>query len=104
VEVCDAELPKASSAPSASPAGQINLLLEMSMPVSVSMGQMEMKIRDLLQVGPGSVLKLDKHVGEPVELYLNGVKFALADLVVVGERIGVRVREVLGGAEAITGG
>lgn len=96
VEVQDAELAQAEEvAVPAAEGGQIDLLLDMPMPVSVQFGQIEMPVRQLLQLGPGTVVKLDKLVGEPLDLFLRGVRFATGDLVVVGEQIGVRVREVI---------
>ncbi len=75
--------------------GQIDMLLDMTVSVTATLGQTEISVRDLLRYGPGTVLKLDRLAGEPVDLYLRGVKFAVGDLVVVGEQLGVRIREVL---------
>ena len=75
--------------------GQIGLLLDTIVHVSVSLGTVEAEIRELLQLGPGAVLKLDKLVGEPVDLFLRGIRFATGNLVVVGDRMGVRIKEVL---------
>ncbi len=66
------------------------------------LGEAEIQIRELLQMGPGSVLKLDRQTGEPVDLYMRGTRFATGYLVVVGEQLGVRVKEILapqGGAK-----
>jgi flagellar motor switch protein FliN/FliY len=95
VDVHDAELPEAADSGAKGSAGQIDILLDAPVTVSVEMGQVEVEIRDLLQVGRGSVLKLDRKVGEPLDLYLRGVRFATGDLVVVGEQLGVRIREIL---------
>jgi len=46
-------------------------------------------------MGPGSVLELDKKVGEPIDLYLRGIRFASGSLVVVGDQLGVKIREIL---------
>ena len=51
--------------------------------------------RELLEMGPGSVLKLDRQVGEPIDLFLRGVRFATGHLVVVGDHLGVRIKEIL---------
>lgn len=65
------------------------------MPVLAQLGQVEIAVRDLLQMGPGSVIQLDKKAGEPVDLYLRGVQFATGTLVVVGDQLGVRIKEIL---------
>jgi len=100
VEAHDAELPKAAETAAQAGGQQIDLLLETDMEVSVCLGKAELQVRDLLQAGPGSVIKLDRKAGEPVDLYLRGVRFATGSLVVIGEQLGVRVREILPAASA----
>jgi len=95
VDVHEAEPPQAAEGVVESPGGQIDILLDATMQVAARLGQAELKVRDLLQMGPGSVLPLDKQVGQPVELYLRGIKFATGMLVVVGDRLGVRIKEIL---------
>lgn len=95
VDVRDAELPRAEDQQIAGQPGQIDILMDTTIPVSAQLGQVEMEVREVLQVGPGSVLKLDKQAGQPIDLFLRGVRFATGDLVVIGEQLGVRVREVL---------
>jgi len=95
VEVQEVDLQKVAGEQATGQSAQIDVLMETSMPVSAQLGQVEMEVREILQLGPGSVLKLDKQVGEPVDLYLRGVRFAVGDLVVIGEQLGVRIRRVL---------
>ncbi|MHC4716375.1 MAG: FliM/FliN family flagellar motor switch protein [Planctomycetota bacterium] len=95
VEVAEAELPEAPPTPDTGRPGQVDVLLDVKLPVEVRLGQVDAQVRDLLQLGPGSVLQLDKPVGDPVELYLGGVPFATAQIVVVGDKLGVRIREIL---------
>ena len=99
VEVQSAELPEAEDSPPVGPGGQVDILLDTALTVSASLGETEMEVRDLLQLGPGSVLKLDRRVVEPVDLVLRGIKFAKGVLVVVGDRLGVRIKEILPPAE-----
>lgn len=75
--------------------GSIDILLDMDVPVTVIIGQTEIPIRRLLQLGPGSVLKLGKAIDEPVELYLRDTKFATGSVVVVDDRFAVKIREIL---------
>jgi len=78
------------------PAGQLDILLEMSVPLSVVLGQTQIPVRRLLQLGPGSVLKLEKPIEAPADLYLRDSKFAEVDVVVVDDRFAVRIRKILG--------
>lgn len=95
VEVQEAELPQAPPGGAKPGSGQIDILLETTVPVMVRLGQTELPVRELLQMGPGSVIRLDRQAGEPVDVFLRGIRFATGNLVVVGERLGVRIREIL---------
>ena len=93
--VSEAELAQAPAEIVPGSPGQIEILLDARMGVTVELGRVEIPVRDLLGLGAGSVLKLDRRKGEPVDLYLRGVKFATGHLVVVGEQLGVRIKEIL---------
>ena len=95
VDVSPADLPEAQASASSGAGSQIDILLEASVPVLVKLGQVEIQLKKLLQLNPGSVLILDKQAGEPVDLMLRGMRFATANLVVVGDKLGVRIREIL---------
>ncbi len=100
VDVHDAELPEAQSDASAGTGGgQIDILLDSTMPIEVCLGRAEMTVGQLLQLGPGSVIKLDKLAGEPVELLLRNVQFATGTLVVVGDQLGVKIKEIVSAQE-----
>ena len=77
-------------------AGSIDVLLAMDVSVTVVIGQTELPIKRLLQLGSGSVLKLDKSIDEPADLYLRDTKFATGDVVVVDGRFAIRIKQVLG--------
>jgi flagellar motor switch protein FliN/FliY len=94
-QVSEVELTEAADRSVRTAGGQIGILLDTAVPVTVCLGEVEAEVRQLLQMGPGSVLRLNKQVGEPVDLYLRGIKFATGHLVVVGEHMGVRIKEVL---------
>ena len=93
----NAELTEAQDVEGA-PGGEENLdvLLDINMPITVNIGKSVVPFRRLLQLGPGSVLKLDKTVGQPAELYIQDVKFATGDIVVVDGCFAVRIKEILG--------
>ena len=98
IEVSEAELPEAAERNVVGGRGQIDILLDASVSVAVYLGQTDVLVRDLLQMGAGSVVKLDKRVGEPVDLYVRGVMFATGSMVVVGDQLAVRVEEILSSA------
>ena len=73
----------------------IDILLDMNIPVTVAIGQTEIPIQRVLQLGPGSVLKLDKPIDAPADLYLKGTRFATGNVVVVDGRFAVRITQIL---------
>ena len=79
--------------------GQIDILLDTEMTITACLGEVTIAVRELLQMGQGSVLTLDKQVGQPLDLYLRGVRFATGKLVVVGSQLGIRVEEILPAAK-----
>jgi flagellar motor switch protein FliN len=95
VEVGQVEIPEVAEMSVQVPPGQIDILLETAMPVQACLGAVEIQVKDLLQLGPNSVVKLNQQVGEPIDLHLCGVRFATGHLVVVGDQLGVRIKEVL---------
>lgn len=74
----------------------LDILLDITMPITVNLGKVEVPFKRLLQLGPGSVLQLDKTIGQPAELCVQGIKFATGDIVVVDGCFAVRMKEVLG--------
>ena len=75
--------------------GGIDMILNMTVPVTVAVGRTKISIQRLLQLGPGSVLKLDKSVSEPMELYLNGSKFATGEVVVIDDQFGIKIESII---------
>ncbi|MDM7917523.1 MAG: flagellar motor switch protein FliN [Candidatus Eisenbacteria bacterium] len=73
-------------------------LLDISIPVVIEIGRTEMTVQDLLQLSAGSVIPLERMVGEPVDVYVSDRKLAQGEVVVVGDRFGVRLTRLLGGA------
>lgn len=92
------EFPQAPQNKTASPGSSIDLLLDMDVLVSVVIGKIEIPIQKFLQLGTGSVLKLEKPIEAPVDLYLKDTKFATGNIVVVDDMFAVRIKEVLGAA------
>jgi len=83
--------------------GKIEMLLDINMPITVTLGGTEIPVRQLLQLCPGSVLQLDKLIDEPAELYVQDIKFATGDIVIVDGHFAIRIKEIEGASpEEIT--
>ncbi len=72
-------------------------LLDVSMPVVIEIGRTSMTVQEVLQLGTGSVVALDRMVCEPVDVYVGDRKLAEGEVVVVGEHFGVRISSVVAG-------
>lgn len=83
-----------------SPPG-IDLILDITLPVTVELGRTRMLIRDILNLAPGSVLELDKLAGEPVDLLVNDKPIAKGEVVVIDENFGVRLTNIVNTTERI---
>lgn len=73
----------------------VDLILDVQLQVSVELGRSSMKVKDVLNLGPGSIVELDKHPGEPVEVIVNNKVVARGEVVVVDECFGVRITEIV---------
>ena len=73
----------------------LSLLMDVALKVTVELGRAHMAIKDVLALGPGSIIELDKLAGEPVDIIVNGVCIAHGEVVVVDENFGVRVTEIV---------
>jgi flagellar motor switch protein FliN/FliY len=83
-------------------AGQgLDLLMDVPLRVTVELGRTRMQIRDVLELGKGSVVELDKLAGEPVDLLVNGKLIARGEVVVIDENFGVRVTDIVSPAERL---
>ncbi|QSX77603.1 flagellar motor switch protein FliN [Agrilutibacter solisilvae] len=85
------------------PGGDLNLDVILDVPVSLSLevGRARIPIRNLLQLNQGSVVELDRAAGEPLDVYVNGTLIAQGEVVVVNDRFGVRLTDVVSPAERI---
>jgi flagellar motor switch protein FliN/FliY len=90
--------------PSPRPVDSLGFVMDVPIEVTVEIGRRSMKISDILRLGPGSVLELDKVSGEPLDIYVNGRLIARGEAVVVGDHYGVRLTEVLVVDESATRG
>lgn len=92
-----------SADPGAGSGGDINLDVVLDIPVTLSMevGRSKLSIRNLLQLNQGSVVELDRATGEPLDVYVNGTLVAHGEVVVVNEKFGIRLTDVISPAERI---
>ncbi len=79
----------------------IERVLEIPLTIHVELGRKKMKIRELLQVGAGAVVPLETQAGSPLSIYANNTLIAEGEAVVVGERYGVRVTDIVSPAERV---
>jgi flagellar motor switch protein FliN/FliY len=86
-----------------STAGAPDLDVILDIPVSISMevGRTSITIRNLLQLNQGSVIELDRLAGEPLDVLVNGTLIAHGEVVVVNEKFGIRMTDVISPAERI---
>ena len=73
---------------------KIAFLLDVPLEMTVELGRSEKTIREILALGPGSVVELDKSAGEPVDILVNGRKVARGEVVVIDESFGIRIVEI----------
>ncbi len=79
----------------------IDLILDVPLEISVVLGKTKKNIRDILNLGTGSLIELDKLAEEPVEILVNGKKVAYGEVVVVDENFGVRITSIISGEERV---
>jgi flagellar motor switch protein FliN len=79
---------KKGSAPLAS-------LYDLTLPVAIELGRTAMTVQEVLHLGRGSVIELDRLAGEPVDVYVGDRRFAEAEVVVLGENFGVRITRII---------
>ena len=79
----------------------LEFLLDISLNISVEVGRTQILIKDLLQMQEGGVIELDKLAGEPLDIYVNSRLIAKGDAVLVNDRLGVRLTDVISPAERL---
>jgi len=81
--------------------GNIELLLDVRLPVTVELGRTEVEVGEILRFGPGSIIELSKEANQPVDLLVNGVLVARGEVVVVEENFGIRLTTLVSPEERI---
>ncbi|MEO7361960.1 MAG: flagellar motor switch protein FliN [Gemmatimonadaceae bacterium] len=78
----------------------MSMLLDLTLPVSIELGRTSMTVQEILRLGRGSVIQLDRLAGEPIDIYVGDRRFAEGEVVVLGEHFGVRITRILASAPA----
>lgn len=79
----------------------LDVILDVPVALSLEVGRTRMPIRSLLQLNRGSVIELERGAGEPLDVYVNGTLIAHGEVVVINDRFGVRLTDVVSPSERI---
>lgn len=79
----------------------LDFLYDIPLNISVEVGRSKIKLKDLLKMGEGYVLELDKLAGEPLDLYVNSKLIAKGEAVMVGDKFGIRLTDVVSTADRL---
>lgn len=77
----------------------LDLILDVGVTIALEVGRTRITVRELLQLTQGSILELDRLAGEPLDVLVNGVRVARGEVVVVNEKFGIRLIEVVSPSE-----
>jgi flagellar motor switch protein FliN/FliY len=101
VEVQKASFQPLGNAAASTVPKNIDLILDVPLEISVVLGRTKKNIKDILSLGTGSLIELDKLAEEPVEILVNGKRVAYGEVVVVDENFGVRITSIVSSAERV---
>lgn len=73
----------------------LGMLLDLTLPVSIELGRTSMTVQEILRLGRGSVIQLERLAGEPIDVYVGDRRFAEGEVVVLGEHFGVRLTRII---------
>ena len=90
-----------SAQPKAAGANDIDLILDIPVQLTVELGRTKIAIKNLLQLAQGSVVELDGLAGEPMDVFVNGCLIAQGEVVVVNEKFGIRLTDIITPSERI---
>ena len=96
------QYPNLQQGVSATEQGNIGLIMDVSMEMTVELGRTKKQIKEILGMGEGTIIELDKLAGEPVDILVNHKPIAKGEVVVIDENFGVRVTEILSPAERVS--
>ncbi|MBF0123822.1 MAG: flagellar motor switch protein FliN [Magnetococcales bacterium] len=79
----------------------LDLLMDVPLDVSVRLGSVRMQIRDLLKLNKGSLIELEKEADEPLEIYVNDRLLAYGEVVMIKEKLGIRITDIVSLSERL---
>jgi flagellar motor switch protein FliN/FliY len=91
---------EASASPAAS-SQNLEVVLDIPVQVSMELGRTNLSIRELLQLGEGSVIRLERAPGDPLDIFVNGCLVARGEVVVINDRMGMRVTDIVSPEERV---
>ncbi|MCW8891164.1 MAG: flagellar motor switch protein FliN [Sedimenticola sp.] len=80
---------------------QLDAILDVPVTISMEIGRTQITIRNLLQLNQGSVVELDRLAGEPMDVLVNGTLIAKGEVVVVNEKFGIRLTDIISPADRV---
>ncbi len=95
------EFDMAGGGPGADVTPELDVILDIPVSISMEVGRTAISIRNLLQLNQGSVIELDRLAGEPLDILVNGTLIAHGEVVVVNEKFGIRMTDVISPSERI---
>ena len=96
------QYPNLAGGPTAAEQGNIGLIMDVFMEMTVELGRTKKQIKEILGMGEGTIIELDKLAGEPVDILVNHKPIAKGEVVVIDENFGVRVTEILSPMERVS--
>ena len=100
-EVTPAAMPSLKAEQQSAAPGSLENILDIPVTLAVEIGSTEVSIRNLLQFNQGSVVELDRLAGEPLDVLVNGTLIAHGEVVVVNEKFGIRLTDVVSAHERV---
>jgi len=94
-QVSPASFTNFSSTPGNMPSGDINMILDIPVQLTVELGRTRIPIKNILQLAQGSVVELDALAGEPMDVLVNGYLIAQGEVVVVNDKFGIRLTDIV---------
>jgi len=94
-QVAPASFANFSPTPGNLPSGDINMILDIPVQLTVELGRTRIPIKNILQLAQGSVVELDALAGEPMDVLVNGYLIAQGEVVVVNDKFGIRLTDIV---------
>ncbi|MCZ8075027.1 flagellar motor switch protein FliN [Paucibacter aquatile] len=94
-QVAPASFANFSPSPNNLPSGDINMILDIPVQLTVELGRTRIPIKNILQLAQGSVVELDALAGEPMDVLVNGYLIAQGEVVVVNDKFGIRLTDIV---------